>query len=132
MPNDLVMGFDFGMSRIGVAVGQSITKTANPVIVLAARDGVPDWNAIGRLIAEWQPSILIVGLPLNMDGTESEMSVRAQRFARRLTGRFGIPSTTTDERLTTREAREYKDDGESVDSIAAKLIIESYFREIES
>lgn len=128
MPNDLVMGFDFGMSRIGVAIGQSVTNTANPLVVLTARNGIPDWREIEKLIAEWRPAVVVVGLPLNMDGTDSEMSERARKFARRLAGRFSLPAETMDERLTTREAREFTAGEEPVDAIAAKLILESYFR----
>lgn len=122
------MGFDFGMSRIGVAVGQSVTGTANPLTVLSARDGIPDWSQIENLISEWQPAILVVGLPLHMDGTNSDMSDRARKFARRLAGRFNLPTTTMDERLTTREAKEFTNGDEGLDAMAARLILESYFR----
>lgn len=123
------MAFDFGLSRIGIAVGQQITGTASPVVVVAARDGKPDWVAVDKTVNEWQPGLFIVGLPLNMDGTESDMSVRAGKFARRLTGRYNIPAKTSDERLTSREAREMTDDNEApIDAIAAQLILESYFR----
>ena len=81
------MGFDYGTRQIGVAVGQSLTCRAEPIAVLRARDGVPDWTQIERLIAEWKPDTLVVGLPLNMDGTPSEMSGRAEKFGRRLHGR---------------------------------------------
>jgi putative Holliday junction resolvase len=124
------MGFDFGLSRIGLAVGQSITGTASPVVVVNARDGKPDWNAVDAIVREWQPGLFVVGLPLNMDGTESDMSVRAEKFARRLAGRYNIPAKTSDERLTSREAREMSDDDAPVDAIAAQLILESYFRSI--
>lgn len=128
MANELVMAFDYGTTKIGAAVGQAITGTATPVATISARDGVPDWAAIERFVREWQPSRFVVGLPLNMDGSESEMATRASRFARQLSGRFGIPSETMDERLTTREAAEYVQTGESVDAMAAKLILESWFR----
>ncbi len=137
---DVIMGFDYGTRKIGIAVGQLITKTANPIAIIAARDGIPDWAEIEKLIAEWQPSQLIVGLPLNMDQTESEMSRRALKFARRLTGRFNIPHHTIDERLTSRAARAFHESQphaqrsagrrseEPIDDIAAQIILESWLK----
>ena len=90
---NVIMGFDYGTRKIGIAVGQLITKTANPIAIISARDGIPDWSEIEKLILEWQPSQLVIGLPLNMDETESEMSRRSLKFARRLTGRFSDPPT---------------------------------------
>lgn len=130
MTDDLVMGFDFGTTRIGVAVGQRVTGTATALATLAARDGVPDWEAISKLVTEWQPARFVVGLPLNMDGTESEMSARARRFSRKLQGRFHIPTETMDERLSSREARELAERNESIDAVAARLILESWFRSL--
>ncbi len=100
----LVLAFDFGLKHIGVATGQSITRTATPLTTLRARDGVPDFAEIGALIDDWKPVALLVGLPLNMDQTESDMSRRARKFAARLGGRFGLPTLLVDERLTSREA----------------------------
>jgi putative Holliday junction resolvase len=127
-----VLGFDFGLRTIGVAVGNDLLGTATALRPVAARDGVPDWKQIERLIAEWQPGLLVVGLPLNMDGTESEMSRRAARFARRLSGRFNIRCELMDERLSSFEARDQlaaSEHGrrESVDSLAARLILQSWF-----
>ena len=101
-----VLGFDFGTKKTGVATGQSITATAAPLAPLAMRDGIPDWLVIERLLKEWQPQALLVGLPLNMDDTESELSHLARKFARRLHGRFNLPVFMVDERLTSRAARE--------------------------
>ena len=138
-PN-VIMGFDYGTRKIGIAVGQLITKTANPIAIIAARDGVPDWSEIEKLILEWQPAQLVIGLPLNMDQTESEMSRRALKFARRLTGRFNIPHHTIDERLTSREARSLHESHSStrrgpadrsrdeIDDIAAQIILESWLK----
>lgn len=129
------MGFDYGTRQIGVAVGQSLTCRAEPIAVLRARDGVPDWSQIERLIGEWKPDTLVVGLPLNMDGTPSEMSARAQKFARRLHGRFNLPVDCIDERLTTFEAKQsLRDSGRTpasyrdnpVDSLAAALLLETW------
>lgn len=127
-----ILAFDFGLRTIGVAVGNDLLGTATALRPLAARDGVPDWNQIERLIAEWRPGLLVVGLPLNMDGTESEMSRRAARFARRLSGRFNILYELMDERLSSFEARDElaaSEHGrrESIDSLAARLILQSWF-----
>ena len=137
---NVIMGFDYGTRKIGIAVGQLITKTANPIAIISARDGVPDWSEIEKLILEWQPAQLVVGLPLNMDETESEMSRRSLKFARRLTGRFNIPHHTIDERLTSREARSLHESHSStrrgpadrsldeIDDIAAQIILESWLK----
>jgi len=128
------LGFDFGLKRIGVAVGQSLTGRASPLKPLPARDGIPDWDLVAQLVEEWQPDVFVVGLPLNMDGTESEMSRRARKFANRLHGRFGKASHLMDERLSSFEAKglaleqtRERDFGKfSVDGMAACLILESW------
>ena len=84
------LGFDFGTKSIGVAVGQRITGTARPLPALKAQDGKPDWNIIEKLLKEWQPEAVIVGLPLNMDGTEQPLTARARNFANKIHGRFGV------------------------------------------
>lgn len=122
------MAFDFGMGKIGVAVGQQITGSATPLKILKAKDGVPNWQEIEVLIKEWQPATLVVGLPLNMDGTPSEMSRLAEKFSRKLHGRYNLPIATMDERLTSFEAAEYAEGDEPVDAIAAKLILESWLK----
>ena len=123
--SDFIMAFDFGTIRVGVAIGQRITGTATPLSVIAARDGIPDWAVIDRLVEEWQPEELVVGLPINMDGTESDMSVAAEKFSRRLHGRYHKPVHLMDERLSTFEARSFNEP-EQVDAIAARLILESW------
>jgi putative Holliday junction resolvase len=130
----MVLAFDYGLRRIGVAVGNDLTGTATALPALSARDGVPDWERVRRLIAEWQPELLLVGLPLNMDGTTSEMSERAARFARRLHGRFGLRCELMDERLSTFEARDRLGAhapraAAPVDSVAACVILETWFSE---
>jgi len=130
----LLLGFDYGTRQIGVAVGQMITAQARELCVLRARDGVPDWNQVQALVQEWQPDAIVVGLPLNMDGSPSEMSARAEKFARRLNGRFNLPVHTHDERLTTFEAkgerlRAGQRDGyreRPVDALAAALLLEGW------
>lgn len=130
-----LLAFDYGTKNIGVAAGQTITSSANSLSGLKAKDGVPDWNQIEKLINDWKPDLVLVGLPLNMDDTESELSTRARKFGNRLHGRFGVKVEMVDERLSSFEAkgevmsrggsRDYKNN--PVDSIAARLILESWF-----
>lgn len=126
-----VLAFDFGTSRIGVAYGQSLTGTAQALKEIPARDGIPNWDQLQLLIREWQPNCLLTGLPLNMDGSENEMCRRARKFARRLHGRFGLPSYLWDERLSSNEAKNLKPSDnykrDAVDSLAAATILESWF-----
>lgn len=130
-----VLAFDYGLKNIGVAYGQSVTGTASELPPLAARDGMPNWDHVAKLIKEWQPQLLLVGLPLNMDDSESELSQRARKFANRLHGRLGLTVELFDERLTTRLAKEearargHKGNfaAAPVDSIAARLLLESWF-----
>ncbi|WP_339879572.1 MULTISPECIES: Holliday junction resolvase RuvX [Pseudidiomarina] len=129
-----VIGFDFGTHSIGVAVGQTVTGTASPLTALKAKDGQPNWDAVAKLLADWQPELLVVGLPLNMDGTEQPLTDLARKFANRLHGRFGIKVALQDERLTTVAAKEdlfgrggYKQlQKGKVDSAAAQLILEDF------
>ena len=100
-----VLAFDFGTYSIGCAIGQSITGTAQGLPAFKAQDGIPDWAQNEKVIQEWQPDILVVGLPLNMDGTEQSLTQRAKKFANRLNGRFNLPVELQDERLTTVEAK---------------------------
>lgn len=101
----VVLGFDFGLKHIGVAVGQSITQSATPISQLKAQDGIPDWDSIQVLIEQWRPHALIVGLPLNMDGSEQLMTFATKRFINRLKERFGLPVHAVDERLSSWEAK---------------------------
>jgi len=133
--NQQVLGFDFGTTRIGVAIGQAVTGTAAPLTPVRASDGKPDWPTLDTLIDEWQPDALVVGLPLNMDGSISEMARRARKFANRLQDRYQRPCFLIDERLTTREAKRLHLEAggstnfkaESVDGIAARLLLEDWF-----
>ena len=85
-----LLAFDFGSKSIGVGSASGITGTARPLPAIKAQDGTPDWNLIERLLKEWQPDEIIVGLPLNMDGTEQPLTARARKFANRIRGRFGV------------------------------------------
>ncbi|MFN2329206.1 MAG: Holliday junction resolvase RuvX [Chromatocurvus sp.] len=128
------MAFDFGLRQIGVAVGNCILFTTQPLLVLRAREGQPQWDSVGSLLSEWRPDLLLVGEPLNMDGSSSDMAERAGRFARRLHGRFGLPVVMADERLTSfavkQEQRELGHRGDyhrqPVDSLAAELILQGW------
>ncbi|HEX4939316.1 MAG TPA: Holliday junction resolvase RuvX [Candidatus Kapabacteria bacterium] len=125
------MAFDYGTQKIGVAVGQTQTLSATALPELRAKDGQPDWNAVAKLIEEWQPDAFVVGVPVNMDGSEFDMTQRARKFGQRLHGRFGKPWFAMDERLTSFDARQQaqgplKGKG-LVDSIAASLILQSWF-----
>ncbi|WP_374981980.1 Holliday junction resolvase RuvX [Pseudomonas solani] len=136
-PLRLLLGFDYGTKQIGVAVGQAVTGQARELCVLKAQNGVPDWQKVEALLKEWQPDAIVVGLPLNMDGTPSDMSERAEKFARRLNGRFNLPVFTHDERLTTFEAKGqrlaqgqrggYRDN--PIDALAAALLLEGWLAE---
>ena len=133
-----LLAFDYGMRRIGVAVGQALTGTASPLHALSARDGTPDWNAIARLIEEWRPAAIVTGVPYNMDDTRQEMTDRAERFSRQLHGRFNLPVHLVDERLSSlegedrlRTARQQGRRGRiakaEIDSAAACVLLETWF-----
>jgi len=129
-----LLGFDYGTHKIGVAVGQTLTGTANPLTTLGAVRQKPDWDGIGRLIREWQPEALVVGLPYQMDDQEAELAERAKRFARQLQGRYHLPVHLADERLTSREAwarlgTAAARDVTRVDAMAAKLILETWLND---
>ena len=118
-----------------MAVGQEITGSASPLGSVKANDGIPHWDNLSGYLKEWQPDFIVVGLPLNMDGSEQQLTLDAKKFGQRLTGRFGIKVEFQDERLTTADAKEqlfarggYRNlKKDNIDAESAKLIIESYF-----
>ncbi|HET6633017.1 MAG TPA: Holliday junction resolvase RuvX [Rhodanobacteraceae bacterium] len=131
------LGFDFGLRRIGVAVGQSLTASARPLRTLAAHDGVPDWQPLDALVAEWQPAALVVGLPLDVDGNEQPISRAARAFAAALASRYRCPIHFCDERYTSREANarfveqrragsKRRRDAAALDAAAAAIILETW------
>ncbi len=131
----ILIAFDFGMKRIGMAIGQTLTQTARPLITLHAKDGTPNWHELEKLMKKWRPDALVVGIPLNMDGTEQPISQHARAFANLLKDQYNLPVFEMDERLTTKDARErlfaeggYKalQDGQ-VDQVAAQLILQNWF-----
>ncbi len=135
MSNQVLLGFDYGERRIGVAVGQTLTASANPLTTVAARDGKPDWDQIGKLIDEWQPDALVVGLPLRSNGEASETTAAAQRFARRLEGRYKRPVHLMDERLSSHAAESaLKQQGkrpskQDIDPVAAQIILQNWLEQ---
>jgi putative Holliday junction resolvase len=130
-----LLGFDFGRKRIGVAVGQRLTRTATALITIRARDGKPDWPAITDLIEEWKPDALVVGIPYHMDGSEQDMSKSALRFCRQLEGRYQLPVYRAEERLTSYivEQRLARSGGEAVDTdpLAAQVILQDWLQQDE-
>lgn len=131
------LAFDFGVKSIGVASGNEITGKASPVTAVRARDGIPDSDSLDRVFREWQPDYVVVGLPLNMDGTYQDLTYRARKFGNRLADRYRLPVFFKDERLTTKEARAelfdaggYRALGKgAVDALSAVYILEGYFQE---
>lgn len=135
----LIMAFDFGTQKMGMAVGSSLIESATPLPLFPMKDGIPHWDNLLKIVQQHQPNLFLVGLPLNMDGSESELSTRARKFARRLRHQTNVHTHMVDERLTTREARDeleqYQAQGRgkklSADSLAAALFIESWYRHPE-
>ncbi|MGP4123238.1 MAG: Holliday junction resolvase RuvX [Sodalis sp. (in: enterobacteria)] len=132
-----IMAFDFGTRSIGIATGQRVTCTAQSLTAVRTRNGEPDWQQIEKLLNEWQPDTVVVGLPLNMDGSKQPLTTLACKFANRLHGRFGVQVMLHDERLSTVEARaELFARGRyralrkgKVDACAAVIILESWFEQ---
>lgn len=139
MPNKVgqrtILGFDFGKKYIGVAVGQEITGSASPLGSIKASEGIPHWDSLTNYIKEWQPDFIVVGLPLNMDGSEQQLTLDAKKFGNRVSSRYSVKVEFQDERLTTADAKEqlFARGGfrnlkkDNIDAESAKLIIESYF-----
>lgn len=132
-----VLGFDFGLNSIGTALGNTITRTVRPLKAVRAKNGRPDDKMLEDLIGQWQPSLLVVGLPLMMDGSEQPLTQRARGFAKMLHKRFSLEVKLVDERLSTKEAKELiferggfralaRDKG-AVDNMSAAVILQEYF-----
>ena len=136
--NGAVLAFDFGEQRIGVAMGEHLLKNASPLTTIDAESNDIRFSMISVMVSEWQPTLLIVGLPLNLDGEENNMSQLCRKFARRLNGRFNIPVLLIDERFSSAEASvQLKDQGihgraqkPMIDQMAASLILRSYFDQL--
>ena len=133
-----VLGFDFGKKRMGIAVGQTLTAGARPLTTLPVQNEQADWDAIDRLIQRWQPAQLVVGLPVNMDGSEHALTSAVKNFAAQLRSRYTLPVHLVDERLSSHEAQRIaagmggrsaphsRAAKEAVDRIAAQLILETW------
>jgi len=136
MGKNTLIAFDYGERRIGFAVGDQETGLCSPLSTLHSKDGGIDWQAIGKLLEEWQPAALVVGVPRHMDGSDSDMTARASRFGRQLNGRFALPVHEADERTTSRQAEDIMRDNRSkgrrrsskgdTDKIAATLILQHW------
>jgi len=124
-----LLGFDFGTQRIGIAVGQSITGTATALCTINSSHGKPDWDRITELIEHWRPDALVVGLPLHDDGSYSDISKAAGKFAQQLEGRYRLPVHSMDERLSSHAARQHMKrtaGKQEVDAVAAMIILQNW------
>jgi putative Holliday junction resolvase len=123
-----VLGFDFGLKRIGVAVGNTLLKQAQPLQVISAATNEGKFAEISALMKEWQPVQCVVGLPLHPDGATHEMSIRCQRFANQLYGRYGVATVLVDERYSSAVIKQQR--GEVIDDQAAAIILQQYFDDL--
>ena len=125
-----LLGFDYGEKRIGIAVGQGVTRTATALCTLTARDNMPDWERISALIEEWRPAALVVGLPRHADGSDSAMTRAARAFAQQLEGRYRLPVHLMDERLSSQAAAALQQEDHQaragLDAIAARIILQDW------
>ena len=130
-----IFAYDFGTSNIGLAIGQEVTKTAQTFFTLKAKNGIPFWNELDELVFEWSPSLFLVGNPLNMDGSRSDMQDLTDVFSKKINERYRINVEKVDERLTTKEALSRMNDEENISlngdrhSLSAQIILESWFQE---
>jgi putative Holliday junction resolvase len=148
IPEGYVLCFDFGLRRIGTAIGQATTRTASSLETVSngqSRAGgggqPPDWAAISRLVKDWRPSQFLIGLPLDLDGNETEMSGLARRFGTQLEQRFGKPCIYYDERFSSQAAGQMfvelrasgharRKDAKQLDSVAAQLILQNWLQSL--
>jgi putative Holliday junction resolvase len=135
MPDGTLLAFDFGLKRIGMAIGETLLRQARPLATITAESGDARFAAIAKVIFEWQPVRLVVGLPRSLDGNENDMTARCRRFAHQLEGRFGLPVALVDERLSSSEAEvrlaeaglNWQARKQQVDAVAAQIILQDYF-----
>ncbi len=131
-----LLGFDFGMRRIGVAIGDTISKSAKPLVTIQARDGIPDWHQIAELITHWQIDGCIVGMPYQLDGSTQDITFAAKKFSNRLHAKYQLPVKLIDERLTTKVAQleiaARATNQYSLDSVAACLILQAWLNDTNS
>ena len=120
-----ILAFDFGLKRIGVAVGNTILKQAQPLTIITAATNDDKFSAIALLVSEWKPDIAVIGLPLHPDGAEHEMTQRCRRFANQLHGRFGLATVLVDERYSSAVLKQER--GKTINDEAAAIILQQYF-----
>ncbi|WP_028485873.1 Holliday junction resolvase RuvX [Thiomicrorhabdus chilensis] len=125
----MVLGFDFGLKRIGVAVGQTVTQTASPEAIVNSRDGKPDWEHISALFEKWQPVAIVVGLPMRLDGSEQTLTQPARKFGQRLSGRYHCPVFYIEEQLSSIEAEQRGIQSDHIDDHAAQIILENWLQQ---
>lgn len=129
MPKDVsgvVIGFDFGLKRIGVAIGQTITQTATPEAIVNSKDGKPNWEHISQLFEQWKPVAIVVGLPMRLDGSEQALTQPARKFGQRLSGRYQRPVFYIEEQLSSIEAENRLIKRAHIDDHAAQIILENW------
>lgn len=124
---ETILGFDFGLKRIGVAVGNTLVKQAQPLVVISEPTNDGKFAALGKLVDEWKPARCIVGLPMHPDGAEHEMTARCRRFANQLHGRYGLEVVLVDERYSSAVISHKR--GDIIDAQAAAIILQQYFDE---
>jgi len=130
-----LLGFDYGHRRIGVAVGQALTRSATPLTTIACRNHKPDWAAISRLIEEWKPDALVVGIPYHMDGSEQPATEAARRFCRQLRARYRLAVHSAEERLSSyvveSQLSSAPDTKTDIDALAAQVILQDWLQQHE-
>ena len=126
-----VMALDFGTSKVGVAVGNTKTKTSSPISTLKYNSYKHLWSLLGPILAEWEPALIVVGMPLHMDGEESTLSDLVKAFAKKLETQFDRKVVLVDERLTSREARSITTNLDEIDQLAAKIILDTWINQSE-
>jgi len=127
-PEGTLLGFDFGLRRIGVAVGQTITNTASPEAIVNSRDGKPDWEHITELFEKWNPVAIVVGLPMRLDGTEQALTQPARKFGQRLSGRYHCPVFYIEEQLSSIEAENRGLKQQHIDDHAAQILLQNWLQ----
>jgi putative Holliday junction resolvase len=127
-PEGTIIGFDFGLKRIGVAIGQTITQTAGPEAIVNSKDGKPDWEHITQIFEKWQPSAIVVGLPMRLDGSEQALTQPARKFGQRLSGRYQRPVFFIEEQLSSIEAENRNLKKQHIDDHAAQILLENWLQ----
>ena len=126
MTESVIIGFDFGEKRIGVAIGNTVTREARAYRIIDSRTNAARWEGVGAVVKEWEPSAFVVGIPRHPDGVPHEMTARCERFARQLEGRFHLPVHRVDERYSSAVV---ESDADFIDDEAACIILQQYFEE---